>query len=500
MSAAKKKQIPAKKTALSGKPKGRVFGFEDLVRTFRSCGLDFSEDILQKFWTYHRFLLARNDELDLTRIRSISNMVLKHYVDSALIPGLTDLPSPLLDIGTGAGFPGIPIKIIRPDLKIILAESRGKRLEFLDEACQRLGLANVEIYPHKVTSCYEGRVQGIITRDLEPVSRTLERAKGFLPLGGLVLCMKGPSAGDELEEALSRHGRDFGLKKELDYSLGQTSHRRRLLIFERATSAPSRAAKVSAGKIDEIASAANTRFKTWRKLASSQGVRKHKLALISGLRFVKEVLDDFPESCAGLLGRSPDDPLFDTPIDLPRYRLRPELFREIDLFGTGPPLLLVHVPETIPWEDRDWPEGCTLFVPFQDPANVGGIVRTAAALGVARIVFLKEAAHPFHPRSLRAAGPAIFRTPFLAGPSISELEVKNAPLIALRVGGAELAAFTFPHTFGLAPGLEGPGLPDNLRDLAAVAVPMAPGVESLNAAMAAGIALYEWRRARGQRN
>ncbi len=479
-----------------GKSKHRRFEFDDMAEIFRACGLYFSDKILKKFWDYHNFLLARNDELDLTRIRAIPNMVLKHYVDSALVPGLMDLPAPLLDIGTGAGFPGIPIKIIRPDLKVILAESRGKRLEFLEEACQRLELENVEIYPHKVTPRYEGLVRGIITRDLEPVSRTLERAEGFLPQGGLTLCMKGPSAGDELEEALSIHGRDFRLKKELVYSLGETSHRRCLLVFERITSAPPKTkTKVWGGKIEEIASAANPKFKAWRKLATPQGVKKQKLAFVSGLRFIKEVLGDFPDSCAGLVGRSLDDPFLDTPGNLPRYRLRPELFRELDLFGTGPPLLLVHVPKMALWEDRDWPKGCTLFVPFQDPANVGGIIRTAAAFGVTRIVMLKEAAHPFHPRSLRAAGPAIFRTPLLEGPSISGLEAEKAPLITLRVGGTDLPAFMFPDTFGLAPGVEGPGLPDSLCSRTAISVPMAPGVESLNAAVAAGIALYEWRRA-----
>lgn len=467
-----------------------------MVRIFRRCGLDLPARAVQQFWTYHQFLRERNEELNMTRIRRFDDMVLKHYVDCALTPSLIDLPSPLLDIGTGAGFPGIPIKIVRPDLKIILAEGRGKRLEFLEEAVQLLGLTDVDIYPHKVAGRFDLPIRGVITRAVEAMAPTLERVTPFLPQGGRVIFMKGPAASDEIGPALEQGGGDFRLQADLAYNLGDTRHRRRLVVFERTSSGGAAVMEDRDRRVQEIASAKNPNFKIWRSLDEGRGIKKHGLALVSGLKQVREILQDFPDRCAAILNRGTDDLPVDPPAGLTEYRMRPELFRELDFFGVGPPLLVVRADPLPVWEDRDWPEGCTLFVPFQDPANVGAVIRTAAGFGAARVVLLQEAAHPFHPRSLRAAGPAIFRTPLLSGPSIQELRPTGAPLICLGAGGQDIRDYAFPAVFGLAPGLEGPGLPDHLRAGEILTVPMAPGLESLNAAMATGIALYQWQRGR----
>src|SRR3954468_6535013 len=96
------------------------------------CGLRLSPAQIDRLWAYHGMLRAANAELNLTRIHNFENMVLKHYVDSLLVLRFTDLPSPIVDMGSGPGLPGIPLKIARPDLKFILAEPRGARAEFLD--------------------------------------------------------------------------------------------------------------------------------------------------------------------------------------------------------------------------------------------------------------------------------------------------------------------------------------------------------------------------------
>jgi 16S rRNA (guanine527-N7)-methyltransferase len=77
-------------------------------------------------------------------------MVVKHYVDSMIVADLCEIPSPLVDVGTGAGLPGIPLKIRLPKLKLVLAEPRPKRVEFLHEAVSELRLEGVGVFPHKV--------------------------------------------------------------------------------------------------------------------------------------------------------------------------------------------------------------------------------------------------------------------------------------------------------------------------------------------------------------
>ena len=105
-------------------------------------------------------------------------------------------------------------------------------------------------------------------------------------------------------------------------------------------------------------------------------------------------------------------------------------------------------------------------------------------------------AHPFHPKSLKVGGSAVFRVPLFAGPPIRDLGTLRLPVLTLSAKGQEIGEHTFPGSFGLVPGLEGPGLPSSLHHLTSLSIPMEGGVESLNAALATGIALYVWRSKR----
>jgi 16S rRNA (guanine527-N7)-methyltransferase len=472
---------------------------KDLAAIIERCGIRLSERQYDQLWAYHGMLRAANAELNLTRIHNFENMVLKHYVDSLLVLNFVEPASPMMDMGTGPGLPGIPLKIARPDLQVILAEPRRARTEFLEAVISRLGLNGVEVVAGKVGPRFTRKVGSVITRAVAAIPETLDRVANCLDPGGRMIFMKGPECGAEVEEAVSTRGRLFRLADDHAYTIPGTPHARRLVVFERlegAAPAPEEHRAAHPGPVRDVTSESNPVFRLCRDVLTGRGIRKHGQAILAGPRQVAEVLERFPDHAEAWLTNLQGDP---PPVPgLLWTRLGDGLFRELDVSGTHAPMLLVRVPEVPDWsDDAPWPEGCTLFVPFQDPENVGAVLRSAAAFGAARAVLLREAAHPFHPRSSRAAGPALFQLPLETGPSLADLSSRHAPLIALSTDGPEVDASQFPPTFGLIPGLEGPGLPERLRQGDRVRIPIAPGVESLNAATATAIALYVWSKGRG---
>jgi len=180
-------------------------------------------------------LRKKNAEYDLTRIYQFDNMVQKHYVDCVLAAKLLEwkLPSPLLDIGTGAGLPGILLKIACPETEMILSEGRHKRIAFLHEVVQTLGLKGIEIYEGKIYPTFSRSVSGVITRALESIPKTLDRVMKSLVPGGRAIFMKGPSCNDELEEALRAFGHAYKPLQDISYTIPHSPHRRRLIVFER---------------------------------------------------------------------------------------------------------------------------------------------------------------------------------------------------------------------------------------------------------------------------
>ena len=247
-------------------------------------------------------------------------------------------------------------------------------------------------------------------------------------------------------------------------------------------------------RVKKISSEHNPIFRKFLRLKGARGIKKFETALLSGEKYVREALEQFPEQCLGLITFSLE--LIEAlPLgaDLPIYLLGTELFRALDVHNTKKPILAIRARCPDPWVEDGKRRGCVLFLPFQDPANVGTAIRSGAAFGVNTVVLLTEAAHPFHPKSLRASGTSIFRVSLKNGPSISELRTKDLPLLVLDPRGQDISRYVFPESFGLLAGLEGPGIPHGLRGAKLLSIPIDCGVDSLNAALAVGIALYEWR-------
>ena len=239
----------------------------------------------------------------------------------------------------------------------------------------------------------------------------------------------------------------------------------------------------------EISSAQNPRYKNWLKLLESKGIKKNAEALISGRKVLHEILSQFPERVSGVLVRNLDEVLdLQIPEHTTVYLLSAELFAQLDIYGVKAPLLVISAPPLPIWNE-ELATGLTIFLPFQNPINLGTTIRSAAALN-AQVVLLKEAATPYLPKSLRAAGPAIFQVQLWEGPSIEELaNYSHLPLFALSPKGQNIFKFDFLETMGLVVGMEGPGLDAYWPETKRLSIPMQPEVESLNAAIAIGMAM-----------
>jgi 16S rRNA (guanine(527)-N(7))-methyltransferase RsmG len=467
---------------------------EQMDAVLRPCGIRLSQVQLRQLWAYHSLLRERNADLNLTRVHNFANMVLKLYADSMLPADLLELPSPLLDLGTGPGMPGIPLKIYRPSLEIILAESRGKRVEFLQEAVARLGLPGLSVESGRITERFETPVAGVITRAVETIAKTLERVTGCLSMNGLVILMKGPHCDDEIAGVQDRFSGTFTPVSDRPYRIPHTGHARRLVVYRR-TDEPlyRRRARAMEGRaVRIITSDQNPVFKDLKKMLTGRGIQKSGQALVSGEKLVEEILSAHPGSCQAWLSRQ-DQPPPDAAARLPWYQLAPELLRELDIFGTRAPLLLIRLPDMPSWTPSEgFPSGASVMIPFQDPENVGAAIRSAAAFGAAQVILLAESAHPFHPKALRASGGAVLSLPLRSGPALGAVPAE-LPIMALSADGTDVRQAEYPEAFGLLAGLEGPGLPEHWRRRA-VRIPIRPEVESLNAAAAMAVALYEWKR------
>jgi 16S rRNA (guanine527-N7)-methyltransferase len=473
-------------------------GPEPLGDILNRCGISLDRGQIRRLWAYHQLLRKYNEELNLTRIHNFENMVEKLYADSILPGLLISLPSPLLDLGTGPGMPGIPLKIAFPHLQVILAEARSKRVDFLQTVLDELKLEGIRTEGGLITASFSEPVKGVITRAVEPIGETLTRIEGCLCRGGLAIFMKGPHCDDEVADAARRFTGHFELKKDLAYTIPGTPHQRRLVVFRRVSQRPAQIREVfdAAGRRKVVSSTANAHFKRLKKILTAKGVRKEGAALVCGEKVVRDVIRRRAERVRAWVswpgGPPPPESLSDAALWIELEKI---LFRQLDVFGTEAPLLEISVPPLESWDPRSGlPGPVTLLVPFQDPENVGAVLRSAAAFGVDAVVILEEGASPFHPKALRASAGSALDLRLFRGPGIKDLP-PDLPLIPLSREGRPLDRAVFPETFAFLPGVEGPGLPAAWRQ-SALSIPMTDRVESLNAATAVAVALYEWARRR----
>ncbi|MCK9182398.1 MAG: 16S rRNA (guanine(527)-N(7))-methyltransferase RsmG [Fibrobacteraceae bacterium] len=207
---------------------------EGLKTLLAYYGVDLQQETLEKLWAYHSLLRENNGDQDLTRLNAFETIVERHYADCILINAyVPKWPLRMVDIGSGAGFPGIPLKLVNPQIKLTLCEPRPNRIEFLNMVIEKLDLKGIEVFGHKVTSrSLTFPVTGAISRAFEIMEKTLPRLEKALIPGGRVYFMKGPAVKEELA---TLHPEDFGytLIEKHFYRIPKSTQDRALIVLER---------------------------------------------------------------------------------------------------------------------------------------------------------------------------------------------------------------------------------------------------------------------------
>ena len=215
------------------------------IEGLRLLGLRVTERQLDQFLRYQQELLDWNTRINLTAITDPEEVLLRHFLDSLSLLLVYDrAETRLLDIGTGAGFPGLPLKIVRPQWQVVLLEATGKKVAFLQHIIETLQLKNVvalhgqaEGLAHKAG--YRASFDVVTARAVASLPTLLEYAAPFCRVGGQIIL---PKKGDLVEELAQgkRAARQVGaaLKDDVPVTLPGLEDGRRLLVWEQVRKCP----------------------------------------------------------------------------------------------------------------------------------------------------------------------------------------------------------------------------------------------------------------------
>lgn len=179
---------------------------EKFISELKTYKIEIDEEQIKQFYIYMKKILEWNEKVNLTAIKDEKEFIVKHFVDSLTVSRYVENAKSLIDIGTGAGFPGVPLKIINKNLKVTLIDSINKKLNVIKDINNEIQLKDLEIIHTRaedlaVKEDYRECYDIATTRAVSNLTTILEYMLPFVKVGGYAICMKGPNYKEELDES-----------------------------------------------------------------------------------------------------------------------------------------------------------------------------------------------------------------------------------------------------------------------------------------------------------
>ena len=212
---------------------------EKLTHLLKQIKIDINDKQAEKFYKYMELLLEWNEKINLTALTEQDDIILKHFVDSLTILNYINENETIVDVGTGAGFPGIPIALLNTTNKITLVDSLNKRINFLNEVKKELDIENIETVHSRAedfgqNKSYREHFDIAVSRAVANLSVLAEYLIPLVKVGGKIICMKGSDIEEELNSAQFAICELGGEIKEVkEFYLPETDMKRNIIIIEK---------------------------------------------------------------------------------------------------------------------------------------------------------------------------------------------------------------------------------------------------------------------------
>lgn len=221
--------------------------FKEIIkRQVKLLKIELSEDKIKKFYNYMNLLIEWNQKINLTSITDPREIILKHFIDSLTINKYIKENTKMIDVGTGAGFPGIPLKILRDDIEIILLDSLNKRIKFLDIVIEELKLNKISTIHSRAEDIgrdekYREKFDYSTSRAVANLSTLAEYLIPLVKIKGEVIAMKGAEIKEELETSKKSINVLGGkLNSVEEFCLPESNMKRNVIIIQKETKTPNK--------------------------------------------------------------------------------------------------------------------------------------------------------------------------------------------------------------------------------------------------------------------